>query len=208
MTHEVENTKGIEITPERILDSAIAKYNSRVSDIFKFKLDSGERKMFANLMREYHTKQLEQLTERGFMVPKGEEVNAFLSASLRLLNQEQLICLRDSLIERTPKDEKAMEQYHREKAKEGNDIAESLAQWSMKYPRDRIYGGSNHEMDGELIAIEERAKSWLKSKLTEEKPSANSEINELRQEEIYCNHLDTFINIMGQIQCVNCKQII
>jgi hypothetical protein len=39
-------------------------------------------------------------------------------------------------------------------------IGKELAEWSKKYPRDRIYG--NDRMDKELILIEEKAKQLLK----------------------------------------------
>ncbi len=45
----------------------------------------------------------------------------------------------------------------------GEEIAKDLAEWSRKYPRGRIYGMSNMSMDEELVAIETKAKNWLKT---------------------------------------------
>ncbi len=43
-------------------------------------------------------------------------------------------------------------------------IVTDLAEWSKKYPRQPIYAMHNQaKMDGELIAIEERAKEYIKS---------------------------------------------
>lgn len=52
------------------------------------------------------------------------------------------------------------------KGEQGNDefkaIVQALADWSRKYPRDRIYGMSQQpNMDGELIELEKRAKAVL-----------------------------------------------
>lgn len=39
------------------------------------------------------------------------------------------------------------------------EVGQKLADWSRKYPRNRIYGyGRQPDMDGELIALEEEAK--------------------------------------------------
>ncbi|HYH14328.1 MAG TPA: hypothetical protein VD794_03855 [Flavisolibacter sp.] len=41
-------------------------------------------------------------------------------------------------------------------------IVNDLAAWSTRYPRNKIYGySSKDKMDGELIALEERAKSFV-----------------------------------------------
>jgi hypothetical protein len=45
---------------------------------------------------------LEQDDMPYYMVRKGDKVNCILSAALRELNAEQLILLRDAIIERTP----------------------------------------------------------------------------------------------------------
>ena len=50
------------------------------------------------------------------------------------------------------------------------DIARALAEWSMKYPRDRVYAMHRKSiMDGDLIKIEEAAKSWFNKTNKEEK---------------------------------------
>lgn len=42
------------------------------------------------------------------------------------------------------------------------EVAKDLAEWSIKYPRGRIYGMSRKkDMDGQLIKLEERAKEIL-----------------------------------------------
>src|SRR6478752_1089531 len=41
-------------------------------------------------------------------------------------------------------------------------IVKELAEWSKRYPRGITYSSSRQpKMDGELIALEERAKKWL-----------------------------------------------
>jgi hypothetical protein len=45
---------------------------------------------------------------------------------------------------------------------EAAEIVKELAEWSKRYPRGNIYGMSGKEnMDGQLIAIEERAKLFI-----------------------------------------------
>ena len=39
----------------------------------------------------------------GWLIYHNDKVNSVLGAAMRFLNEEQLICLRDCLIERTPK---------------------------------------------------------------------------------------------------------
>lgn len=41
------------------------------------------------------------------------------------------------------------------------DIVKKLADWSLKYPRGRIYGMSQKKMDDELIEIENEAKAFI-----------------------------------------------
>lgn len=41
--------------------------------------------------------------ETGYIIIKGDEVNSFLAAIMRHLDSEQMICLRDKIIRRTPK---------------------------------------------------------------------------------------------------------
>lgn len=51
------------------------------------------------------------------------------------------------------------------------EIVKALAEWSLKYPRQPIYGYNRKEdMDAELIAIEEKAKDFLNS-TPNDKPS-------------------------------------
>jgi|SRR6478609_1154213 len=43
-------------------------------------------------------------------------------------------------------------------------IVKELAEWSKRYPRGITYSSSRQpKMDGELIALEERAKKWLET---------------------------------------------
>ncbi len=45
--------------------------------------------------------------------------------------------------------------------REAAAIVQTLAEWSERYPRSRIYLAGNHQMDDELIQIEEQAKAAL-----------------------------------------------
>lgn len=49
----------------------------------------------------------------------------------------------------------------KEPEKSAEEIVRLLAEWSEKYPRDRIYHVSKMSMDDELIAIEKQAKEWI-----------------------------------------------
>lgn len=51
--------------------------------------------------------------------------------------------------------------------KSASKLISDMAEWSRKYPRDRVYNTSKLSMDDELIKLEERAKEideYLKSK--------------------------------------------
>ena len=44
---------------------------------------------------------------------------------------------------------------------EAESIVNALVEWSLAYPRDRVYHVSKMSMDNELIALEERAKKYF-----------------------------------------------
>jgi len=53
-----------------------------------------------------------------------------------------------------------LRQVREEKARlrEASAVTQALAEWSKRYPRGVIYSASNHQMDAELIKLEELAK--------------------------------------------------
>lgn len=52
----------------------------------------------------------------------------------------------------------------REVTDEYKQIVQDLADWSLKYPRGKVYPMRNVTMDNELIDIEERAKKLISPK--------------------------------------------
>lgn len=47
------------------------------------------------------------------------------------------------------------------KMEEAFNIVKELAEWSMKYPRGRVYPMSKLTMDDELVKLEEKAKQFI-----------------------------------------------
>ena len=64
--------------------------------------------------------------ERTYIIDLSDKVNSILVAALRELNEEQMICLRDALIERTPKPSKYVPVKYAEGEDELNNTIESL----------------------------------------------------------------------------------
>jgi hypothetical protein len=80
-----------------------------------------------------------------------------------LKDNEPKILYNDCLsaMQRAVEDETASLRTELERARGAVDIVKSLAEWSLKYPRSRIYPMQRQDkMDGELIAIEKAAKDF------------------------------------------------
>ncbi len=53
-------------------------------------------------------------------------------------------------------------QFKAEQKQSAGEIVKGLAEWSLRWPRNVTYSSSRQpQMDGELIALEEKAKAWL-----------------------------------------------
>ena len=80
-----------------------------------------------------------------------------------LKDNEPKILYNDCLsaMQRAVEDETASLRTELERARGAVDIVKSLAEWSLKYPRSRIYPMQRQDkMDGELISIEKAAKDF------------------------------------------------
>ena len=60
------------------------------------------RKAFLEIAKQICEQPSGNNNERGYIIYQNDKVNSILIAALRELNEEQMICLRDCLIERTP----------------------------------------------------------------------------------------------------------